>query len=649
MTGFNIVKLADSNYDLANVINHNKDDFGNNNVYLKVGNTVYESVPENIPPKTIGISLIHRKRYSLCIYNDKKSINDTVYIEPYEININNKIKNLSIKIDLRTKHKIINIHEDLFKEHIKKNFAKHYFFNKQVLITQFIIEDNENIIIMDISIKPVRNNHFEGYLDDNTEIKLLTDNIYINIISSNVLSRDLFKDDFDFGELGIGGLNKQLKDVFKRALSTRAIKPEIIKKLGIKNVKGLLLYGPPGTGKTLIARNISHLLSNIEPKIVNGPEILNKYVGESEKNIRDLFADAENDQINNKQGLHIIIFDEIDSICRSRGGHNSTQSNITDSVVTMLLSKMDGVNSLDNIFIIGMTNRKELLDPALLRAGRFELHVRIGLPDYDGRKQIFMIHTNKMRENSMISKNIDFDMLANLTQNFSGAEIEAIVKSAASSTLHKLLSNDDKVIEESDIVVDMNDFEQAISNFIPGFSNSIGTINNILDKYEDKYKDIDREIIKKYICKDLITLINNNNKNLLSIIIFGNPHSGKTTLLAKIAKESQINCIKMILASDVLGKDEWQKDKILCDPFIGSHSVYESKNSLVIIDDIEIILNYAEFGNSIVFSNKCYQSLMAILKTKPSNSDHNLIIIASCNNYNLFGQLNKFFDKSFEL
>ena len=118
--------------------------------------------------------------------------------------------------------------------------------------------------------------------------------------------------------MGIGGLNKQLSDIFRRAFATRRYPPTICKKFGIKHVKGVLLYGPPGTGKTLIARELSKALNSKEPKIVNGPEIMDKYQGESERKIRELFADAKQDEeeLGDESDLHVIIFDEIDSICR---------------------------------------------------------------------------------------------------------------------------------------------------------------------------------------------------------------------------------------------------------------------------------------------------------------------------------------------
>ncbi len=181
----------------------------------------------------------------------------------------------------------------------------------------------------------------------------------------------IFLGDFDFEKLGIGGLDAEFNRIFRRAFASRIWPMHIIKQMGITHVRGMLLYGPPGCGKTLIARQIGKILNAREPKIVNGPEILNKFVGGSEEKVRELFAEAEKEQ--REEGdhsmLHIIILDEMDAICKQRGS-NRDGTGVSDSVVNQLLSKIDGVDSLNNILLIGMTNRKDMIDDALLRPGR---------------------------------------------------------------------------------------------------------------------------------------------------------------------------------------------------------------------------------------------------------------------------------------
>ena len=182
------------------------------------------------------------------------------------------------------------------------------------------------------------------------------------------------------------------------------------------------------------------MLNGRDPKIVNGPEILNKYVGASEENVRALFKDAEEEQAARgaESDLHVIIFDEIDAICKQRGsGGAGAGAGVHDTVVNQLLTKIDGVDALDNILLIGMTNRRDMLDDALLRPGRLEVQVEVGLPDEAGRAQIFAIHTARMAEHAFLGADVDLGGLAARTKNFSGAEIEGLVKSAASFALNR--------------------------------------------------------------------------------------------------------------------------------------------------------------------------------------------------------------------
>ena len=233
--------------------------------------------------------------------------------------------------------------------------------------------------------------------------------------------------------MGIGGLDNEFNAIFRRAFASRVFPPEVVEQLGLKHVKGILLYGPPGTGKTLMARQIGNMLNAREPKIVNGPQILDKYVGESEANIRRLFADAEEEvqlwlqiyllfffklatsnkhcfpqekRLGPNSGLHIIIFDEIDAICKARGSVAGA-TGVHDTVVNQLLAKIDGVEQLNNILVIGMTNRKDMIDDALMRPGRLEVQMEISLPNEQGRIQILNIHTARMREFKKLHADVD--------------------------------------------------------------------------------------------------------------------------------------------------------------------------------------------------------------------------------------------------
>ena len=287
-------------------------------------------------------------------------------------------------------------------------------------------------------------------------------------------ANSIFLSDFDFEKLGIGGLDAEFNQIFRRAFASRIWPSHIIQQMGIMHVRGMLLYGPPGCGKTLIARQIGKVLNAREPKIVNGPEILNKYVGGSEEKIRELFAEAEKEQLEEGDNsmLHIVIMDEMDAICKQRGTVRDG-TGVSDSVVNQLLSKIDGVDSLNNILLIGMTNRKDMIDDALLRPGRLEVHVEIGLPDLKGRQQILNIHTANMRKSSRCTQELidKLPHIAEMTKNFSGAEIEGLVKAASSYALTRCVDVKDlsKAPDVSHLIVEYEDFERALMDIEPKF------------------------------------------------------------------------------------------------------------------------------------------------------------------------------------
>ena len=226
----------------------------------------------------------------------------------------------------------------------------------------------------------------------------------------------------------VGGLRPQIEEIVRRVLDGRVIRPvsevdesqsegymkrvreaEALRSLGLKPVKGLLLYGPPGCGKTALAREISKSLDARPPKIVAAPELLDRWVGSSEKLVRTLFEDAQTELIQcngdpSKSALHVIVIDEIDAVFRKRSGAEDSGEVTRASVCNQLLVNLDGINALDNVLVIGMTNRRELLDEALLRPGRLEVQVKIPLPDQDGRREILQIHFEALRRKGRLSR-----------------------------------------------------------------------------------------------------------------------------------------------------------------------------------------------------------------------------------------------------
>ncbi|XP_075950239.1 vesicle-fusing ATPase-like isoform X1 [Anarhichas minor] len=440
--------------------------------------------------------------------------------------------------------------------------------------------------------------------------------------------QSIISPDWNFERMGIGGLDKEFSDIFRRAFASRVFPADIVEQMGCKHVKGILLFGPPGCGKTLMARQIGKMLKAREPKIVNGPEILNKYVGESEANIRKLFADAEDEQkrLGANSGVHIIIFDEIDAICKQRGSMAGS-TGVHDTVVNQLLSKIDGVEQLNNILVIGMTNRPDLIDEALLRPGRLEVKMEIGLPDERGRIQILHIHTAKMRQYELMTPDVDIKELAAETKNYSGAELEGLVRAAQSTAMNRHIKATNTVEVNTEtaekLQVSRLDFMTSLNNDIkPAFGTNqedyASYIMNGIIRWGDPVSAVleDGELLVQQTK-------NSERTPLVSVLLEGPPNSGKTALAAKISEDSQFPFIKICSPDKMIGHSEIAKCQAIKKIF---EDAYKSQLSCVVVDDIERLLDYVPIGPR--FSNLVLQALLVLLK-KPPPKGRKLLIIGT--------------------
>jgi transitional endoplasmic reticulum ATPase len=246
----------------------------------------------------------------------------------------------------------------------------------------------------------------------------------------------------------VGGL-KEVKQELMESVEWPLKKPEVFKKMGIKPPRGILLYGPPGCGKTLLARAVA-TESEANFISIKGPEIFSKWVGESEKAIREIFRKGRT------AAPAIIFFDELDSIVPRRGlGYSD--SGASERVISQLLTEIDGIESLQNVLVIAATNRPDILDPAVLRPGRFDRLIYVPSPDFDSLKEIFKIHTRSMP----LSRDVDLDELTRKAQGYSGADVEAICREAAIEALREDINSTE---------VSLRDFNKAMERVGPSIT-----------------------------------------------------------------------------------------------------------------------------------------------------------------------------------
>ena len=352
----------------------------------------------------------------------------------------------------------------------------------------------------------------------------------------------------------IGGLTDEIKKI--RELVEIPMKhPEIFERLGIESPKGILLHGPPGTGKTLLAKAVANE-SESNFILLNGPEIMSKFYGESEKKIRDLFEEAE------KTAPAIIFIDEIDAIAPKR---EDVTGEVERRVVSQLLSMMDGLKSRGKVVVIGATNRINALDPALRRPGRFDREIEVGVPGKEGRLAILKIHTRNMP----LDKKVNLDELSSVTHGFVGADLEALTKEAAIVVLRKILPQmkleaEEKIPPEilEKLIVNHEDFIEALKIVRPSAMREV-----LVETPNVEWKDVGGLDSIKQELQEAVEWPLKYAESFerlgihpsRGVLLYGPPGTGKTLLAKAVAKESEANFIQVkgpSLLSMWVGKSE---------------------------------------------------------------------------------------------
>jgi len=378
----------------------------------------------------------------------------------------------------------------------------------------------------------------------------------------------------------VGGLKPVITKV-REMIELPLKHPELFDRLGIDPPKGVLLHGPPGTGKTMLAKAVANE-SDAYFISINGPEIMSKYYGESEKALRDLFEEAE------KNTPAIIFLDELDSIAPKRG---DVTGEVERRVVAQLLSLMDGLKERKNVIVIGSTNRPEALDMALRRPGRFDREIELGVPDMDGRMEIFQIHTRGMP----LHEDVVLEDYAKKTYGFVGADIAAVGREAAMNALRRILPEID--LEETTIpkeildrlIVQKDDFETALREIQPSAMREI-----LVEVPNVNWEDIGGlESVKQLLVEAVEWPLRNAESFQRlgidapkGILLYGPPGTGKTMLAKAVANESEANFIT-VKGSALLSKWYGESEKRVEEIFRKARQVAPS---IIFLDELDALV-----------------------------------------------------------
>jgi transitional endoplasmic reticulum ATPase len=418
----------------------------------------------------------------------------------------------------------------------------------------------------------------------------------------------------------VGGLKDEVQKV-REMVELPLRHPELFERLGIEAPKGVLIYGPPGTGKTLLARAVA---SESEANFIHigGPELVSKFVGESEEKMRQIFKDAQDN------APSIIFMDEIDAIAPKR---EEVTGEVERRMVSQLLTLMDGLKARGQIIVIGATNRPNSIDPALRRPGRFDREVELGVPDRPARKEIMQIHTRSMP----LAADVNVEELAAITHGYTGADISSLTKEAAMKVLRRILPKidlDQEFIPPEildNLQVTREDFFNALREVRPSALREV-----FLEKPNVHWGDIGGlENVKKEL-KEAVELPLKNPevftrlgiRPVKGILLVGLPGTGKTLFAKAVATETESNFIS-VKGPEVLSKWVGDSEKAVRETF---RKARMATPCVVFIDEIDSIAPHRGGGDE---GNRVTERIVDTLLTEMDGLTglKNVVVIAATN------------------
>ena len=415
---------------------------------------------------------------------------------------------------------------------------------------------------------------------------------------------------------GLGPVIGQIREMIELPLKH----PELFKRLGVEAPKGVLLHGPPGTGKTMLAKAVAGETSSNFISI-GGPEIMSKFYGESEGKLREIFKEAE------ENSPSIIFIDEIDSIAPKR---SEVQGEEERRIVAQLLSLMDGLNARGKVVVIGATNRPNSIDEALVRPGKFDREIEIGVPDRHGRLEILQIHTRGMP----LDKDVDLGLIADKTHGYVGADLAALCREAAMAALRRVLPEvnveDETIPTEvlNRICVTKDDFTDAMKGLQPSTMREV-----LIEKPNVKWEDIGALADAKQELKEAVewplkygkVFAHMNAKPPKGILLYGPPGTGKTMLAKAVATESEANFIS-VKGPEFLNKWVGESEKAVRETF---RKARQASPCVIFMDELDSVVPVrGTGGDSNVTERVVSQMLTEMDGLEPMND---VVVIAATN------------------